>query len=117
MVNRSYHNNCRYQVSHDHRPAHSRGLSEPIKPIKPTGQALTLINPFHKRHYYIILTLQKMMFFLSNQIMGLYHFSNPIEKPVHLWWKIVHLWWKISVDYLRHKIKERVNLLGMPDWP
>ena len=29
---------------------HSRGLS---KPIKPTGQALTLINPFHKRHYYI----------------------------------------------------------------
>ena len=31
------------------------GLS---KPIKPTGQALTLINPSHKRHYYTILTLQ-----------------------------------------------------------
>ena len=31
------------------------GLS---KPIKPTGQALTLINPFHKRHYNIPLTLQ-----------------------------------------------------------
>ena len=28
------------------------------EPIKPTGQALTLINPFHKRHYHIILTLQ-----------------------------------------------------------
>ena len=39
------------EVPHDQRPAHSRGLS---KPIKPTGQALTLINPFHKRHYYII---------------------------------------------------------------
>ena len=45
---------------HDHRPAHSGGLS---KPIKPTGQALTLINPFHKRHYYIILTLQKIYIF------------------------------------------------------
>ena len=32
---------------HDHRLAHSRGLS---KPIKPMDQALTLINPFHKRH-------------------------------------------------------------------
>ena len=31
------------------------GLS---KQIKPTGQALTLISPFHKRHYYIIPTLQ-----------------------------------------------------------
>ena len=28
------------------------------KPIKPTNQALTLINLFHKRHFYIIVTLQ-----------------------------------------------------------
>ena len=49
-----------WYIPHDHRPAHSRGLS---KPIKPTGQALTLINPFHKRHYYIILTLQKIILF------------------------------------------------------
>ena len=50
-----YSFSARWQVPQDHRPAHSRGLS---KPIKSTGQALTLIDPFHKRHYNIILTLK-----------------------------------------------------------
>ena len=35
---------------------HTAGGS--VRPIKPTGQALTLINTFHKRHNNIILTLQ-----------------------------------------------------------
>ena len=53
----------------------------------------------------------KWFCFLSNQIMGLYHFSNP--------WRIksVHLWWKINLDYLRYRLKERIKLLGMLDWP
>ena len=43
--------------------------------------------------------------------MGLYHLSNPQKI------KFVHLWWKINVDYLRSRMKETVNLLGMLDWP
>ena len=31
--------------------------------------------------------------------------------------KNVHLRWKINVDYLRYRMKVRVNLLGMLDWP
>ena len=43
----------------------------------------------------------KWFWFLSNQIMGLYHSSNP--KKI----KFVHLRWKINVDYLRSRMKER----------
>ena len=47
---------------------------------------------------------------LSNQIMGLYNFSNQNKiKSVHLWWKIVHLWWKINVDYLRYRMKKELT--------
>ena len=57
-------------------PAHGKGLS---KPIKLTYQALTLVNPFHKRHHFIILTLQYMILVLSDQIIDLYNFPDPIE--------------------------------------
>ena len=53
----------------------------------------------------------KWFLFLSNQIMGLYNFFEPNRI------KSVHLWWKINADYLRYRMKERVNLLGMLDWP
>ena len=69
---------ARWKVPHDHRPAHSRGLS---KPIKPTDQALTLIKYFHKRHHYIILTLQWiiLIFILSNN--G-FNSTKPLSQPI-----------------------------------
>ena len=64
---------ARWLVTHEHRPACSRKISKPI------DQALTLINPFLKEISTSFLYYNKWFWFMRNQIMSLYHFTNPIE--------------------------------------
>ena len=100
------------RVQQTHFFAHSRGGSvSQLSQLTKLSPWLTLSTKDINTSFW---HYNKWFWFLSNQIMGKYNFSN--QKRI----KSVHMWRKMNVDYLRSRVRERVNLFGMLtdlNWP
>ena len=84
------------------------------------GGSVSQLSQLAKLSYWLTLSIKDITtsfwhyntwcWFLSNQTMGSYHFFEYNEV------KSVHLLIILNKDYLRSRIKERVNLLHMLGW-